>query len=444
MKNKNNKKKGSVLIFVFMIVSVAAILFSGLVRYVVSQINYSEHISTRESSLNVADAGVEFYRWYLSHQTEGMQIQEVYDFWESTDPYPYGVDIPYTADYRGIGRFNITVTPPEEGSTIATIESTGWMYDRPNVQRVIQARLRLASWSEYVLLANSDLYIDDGEEINGSVHSNGGVRFDGVAHNVVTSAVTSYYDSVVGETKDGVWTSWTDEYNTNMSSSVFLLGKRFPVPEKDFDTVVTSFSQIFEAAQELDLDFDRSTKAHQIVLKGDVIDVNRVLNEKKGVVTKTQSVKSDFPLPDVAAIYVDKNIWVEGYLSEGKKLVIAANNPSAVHGNIYISDDITYNDYSDGTVLGLIAKNNIEVVEGSSNNLRIDAALLAQIGYVGRADYSDSKSSITVYGAIATNQGYGFSGYSSRNIIYDNSLIYTPPPYFPIEGIYKIDNWKEL
>ncbi|MFC1638409.1 type II secretion system protein J, partial [Patescibacteria group bacterium] len=436
MYNIKNKQKGSVLVYVLVGVSISSILFAGLAQYIVSQINYAERVTTKEEALNVADAGVEFYRWYLSHQTEGMQIQEVIDFWEDTDPYPYAVDVPYESDYRGIGKFSITATVPEEGSTITTIESTGWTYDQPDVQKTIQARLRLASWSEYVILANSDIYIEDGEDVDGKVHSNGGVRCDGVAHNVVSSAVTDYYDSVTSSTKDGVWTSWASEYNSNMSSNVFLLGKRFPVPEKDFDTVVTSFSQIFEAAQELNLDFSPATKAHQIILKGDVIDVNRVLNEKKGVVTKTQSVYTDFPLPDVGAIYVNKNIWVEGYLGEGKRLVIAANNPSVSHGNIYISDDITYSDYSDGTVLGLIAKNNIEVVENSNNNLRIDAALLAQIGYVGRADYGDNKSSITVYGAIATNQGYGFSGYSTKNIIFDNSLIYIPPPYFPIEGIY--------
>lgn len=427
-------KKGAGLGFAIIIISIAAIIFSGLISYVASQLKYGSQVASTERALHIADAGIEFYKWYLAHETEGMQMQEIIDFWKEVDPYPYGVKSSYESDYNGVGKFRLSVTPPVEGSTVILVECVGWTYDNPEITRTIEARLRVGSWSEYVILANSDIYVEDGEDVSGKVHSNGSIRFDGIAHNVVSSA----------DAENGVWTSWVGEYNTNMGSNVFLVGKKFPVPEKDFDTVTASFSQIFDAAQEIDLDFSPSSKGKQIVLNGDKVSVYDVLNTKKGVVTKTHPVKINFDLPDIAAIYVDKNIWVEGNLGFGKKLVIAANNPSVTHGNIFISNDITYDDYVSGTVLGLVAKNDIEVVENSEDDLRIDAALLAQMGRVGRSDYGNTKSKITVYGAIATNQGYGFSGYSSKDIIFDNSLIYSPPPYFPIEGIYKLDHWNAL
>jgi hypothetical protein len=440
----NKKNKGSAMSFALIIVSIAAILFSGIVGYVATQINYSLRVADSERALHVADAGIDFYKWYLAHKTDGMQMQEIIDFWDETSPYPYGVDVPYEDDFNGVGKYRLTVTPPDAGSTIITVESIGWTYDRPDLTKTIKARLRVGSWSEYVILANTDIVIEDGENVDGKVHANGGVKFDGVAHNIVSSAVSSYVDPGSGLTKDGVWTSWAGEYNTNMSSNVFLVGKKFPVPEKDFDSVTASFSQIFDAAEEINLNFSPSTKGRLIVLEGDQLDVYEVLNTQDGVVTKTHPDQLNVSLPDVGALYVDKNIWVEGNLSAGKKLVIASNNPSVSHGNIFISNDITYDDYTSGTVLGLVAKNDIEVVEGAEDDLRIDAALMAQVGRVGRSDYGDSKSHITIYGAIATNQGYGFTGYVDKDIIFDSSLIFNPPPYFPIEGIYKLDNWNAL
>ena len=47
------------------------------------------------------------------------------------------------------------------------------------------------------------------------------------------------------------------------------------------------------------------------------------------------------------------------------------------------------------------------------------------------------RQTITSYGMIATNQRYGFAytdgnGYQTRNLIYNASLLYGPPPSFPL------------
>ena len=449
--SKNKKeKKGSIMVTVLITMSIVSILFTGIITYVISQINYSSYMVAKENALHVADAGLEFYKWYLSHETEGLQMQQILAFWEKTDPYPLGVDEPYEADYNdGSGRYRLTVTPPSDGTSVITVESTGWTYKKPQAKRTIRAKMRVTSWSEYVILSNSDLEIEDGEDIQGKVHANGGIRFDGVAHNIVTSAVPTYHYTGTGDTKEGIWTSWADEYNTNMGSDVFLSGKTYPAPWKDFDSVTASFLEIFNAAEEINLDFSPATKGHQVVLKGDKIDIFRVINTTHdGAVSMTQDTSppiKDRILPDIGAIYDDKNMWVEGYIDSGKKLVIAANHPSVSHGNIFISKNITYNnDYNSGTVLGLVARNDIEIVKGCESNLRVEAALLAQTGKVWRRNHGDTKSHITVYGAIATNQPYGFEGFATKDIIFDKNLLFNPPPYFPIEGIYKIDRWSEI
>ena len=124
--------------------------------------------------------------------------------------------------------------------------------------------------------------------------------------------------------------------------------------------------------------------------------------------------------------------------------------------NITINSDLLYTNYDGQDVLALIAQNNINVGFSSSNIIRIDGALIAQNGRVGRYYYDNScgtgyvRDSITLYGMIATNQRYGFAytdgtGYQNRNLTYDGSLLYAPPPSFPLtSSSYSTISWQEI
>ena len=93
----------------------------------------------------------------------------------------------------------------------------------------------------------------------------------------------------------------------------------------------------------------------------------------------------------------------------------------------------------------------------SSDNMRIDAALVAKNGRVGRYYYESpacdpygTRESLTMYGLIASNGVYGIrysdgNGYQTRAITYDGNLLYNSPPFFPsVDSIYTIIKWKEL
>lgn len=123
---------------------------------------------------------------------------------------------------------------------------------------------------------------------------------------------------------------------------------------------------------------------------------------------------------------------------------------------MYLGKDIRYTNYDCTDMVGLIGQQDVEVYRSSNNILRLDASLIAQLGRVGRANYTGPfaiRNTITVYGAIASNQRYGFawidnqgnhvSGYINRNLYYDNNLLYCPPPYFPTGTQYEMDLWEE-
>lgn len=440
------KKQGSALVFTLVLVMVISTIFISLIQYITSNIRYSLHTARMEESLNIAEAGIHFYRWYVAHEIDGLTPAQVEAFWDGTAPAPYGVGAAYVADYQGVGKYSIEVTPPADGSTDILVKSTGWTYKDTDVTRTIQVRLRRPAWCEYVIFSNSDLEVDDGTETFGRVHSNGGVHFQGVAHNAVSSAVPTY--SYGGLSKDGVWTGWAGEYNTNMSSDVFLGGKEVGIGEEDFDSALVNFNQMFTEAQKLSFDWGSATQGHQIVLKGDVFDVFAMTGaavNADGTVkdSKKHTVATNVPLPNVAVIYVGKNIWVHGTLGNGKRLSIVTEHSGGTKGNIYLYDNINYANYTSHTVLGLVSEGNIEIVKGSANDLHIDGVLFAQEGSVQRTD-TTAKNNLEIYGAIVVDQDYGFSGYNDVSVTFDNSLLYYPPPYFPTKNEYVLDLWEEL
>ena len=132
--------------------------------------------------------------------------------------------------------------------------------------------------------------------------------------------------------------------------------------------------------------------------------------------------------------------------------VVAANisNPN-VDPDIIIQEDINYTtlDGSDG--LTAIAQNSVLIPLESPDNLSIRGIFIAQNGYFGRNLYpcwyspNDHRNSLKTYGSIVSNGRVGtkwgysgggcgsgqWSGYNSRENLYDRNLATDPPPLTP-------------
>ncbi len=462
------------------IMSVVSIIMLSVIQFVVSQVKFSSYTNFREEAFRISESGIYFYRWYLAHNTEGRTAQQVDNFWKNGSP--LGVASPYEAEYRDpeggiIGKYRLEVTPPAKGSTVVEVKSTAWTYKYPEAARTIKVRYRKPSWSEYAVLGNDYTRLGVGTNVYGKIFANNGVHFDGVAHNTVFSAVSSYYDndSDVRAIKPGVWTTWSGEYNTDMNSKVFLSGKKYPISNKDFSSVSADLSLMKAEAIKTGTYYDSSGDGRKIILKGDKYDIRQVNNHAASNNNPIFSVHDtwslDNPIPDNGVIFVEDNIWLEGILgtaNSGKMLtIVAADMRAGNQPNVFIGNNVTYyNNLHDGiNVLGIVAEKDIEIIRDSLNVLHIDGALLAQNGRIGREYYTgngcncghtwceDKKDTITIEGAIASNQRYGFSwldscprntGYENRNINFDNNLLYFPPPYFPTGSQYLLDLWQEL
>ena len=464
----SQKTKGTALVYGLIIMTVVAIVLTSIISFVASQTKYALQIHAREQSFQIAESGIQFYRWYLAHQVEGRTASQVATFWATGNP--YGVATPYEADYKDpsgsvIGRYKLEVIPPAGYSTSVTVLATGWTYRYPTHTRIIEVRFRKPAWSENIVLANDNLRFGAGTEVFGPIHSNQGIRFDGVAHNKVTSALSDYNDpDHTGANEFAVHThsGITDPLPPTAvptRADVFEGGRSFPVAAVDFNGVLGNLSNIKAVAQAGtggSRYFGNTHQGWHIILKSNgTFDARNVqsFNASTNEINNYSGSWSNYALPTDGVIFVENNVWISGIINNNRVTVVGANLISSSQKNVYIGNDIRYTDYDCSDIIGIIAQNDINIFRASEDDLRIDAAMIAQSGRIERPHYTGGggnlyKTTITVFGAMATNQRYGFAwtdgtGYATRNLYFDNNLLYCPPPYFPTGTQYKMDLWEE-
>ena len=173
----------------------------------------------------------------------------------------------------------------------------------------------------------------------------------------------------------------------------------------------------------------------------------------------TQEFLQNYPIPANGLVFAEDNVWVDGTVKHSRISIVAAKSPDPGLGsepNITVNDNLLYTNTDGSDVIGLISQGNINIGYGSGDVQTVDGALLSQNGRVGRYHYvsdcgsSYDRTTLNIFGMIATNQRYGFAyndgtGYMNRNLTYDANLFYNPPPFFPeISSYYSTLSWQEI
>ena len=515
---KQKTKNGSAIVYALVMVTVISILLAGTSHFIVSNVQYGRTAEPREQSIQIAEAGAFFYRWYIAHQIEGLTAQQVQAFWASDAA--YGVDDngdgdcddpdagtdhdgngleSYRANFQSLGTYTICVTPPANFTTIINVEVRGEVTGKEEHARTMRARFRKPSWSEFAILGNAATRLSSGTEIFGPMHVNGGFRFDGTAHNVISSSVTCYNDPDTGGggscERPGVWRIGSESVNCGdppdtAEQTYYLAGKECPVPSQDFNAVTADFSLMQTTAQDIE-DTTGFKYVYGTQGRGRFIELGQPSSDQMRITRVTSSSNTSYnitglsgsdveivDIQDWGIVYVRDNVWVEGELPSGKLLTIAAHHSGGNTPHIYVgSDDITYENYDGSEVLGLAAEGDVRFLRLSEGDLgapsgsdletfELAGALMAQTGRVGWGHntshnttqrqqwWNTDRDTVTMYGAIATNTRMGFgyalgccggsAGYVNRNLTFDNNLLYNPPPLFPTGNTYEIDLWEEV
>lgn len=477
-------QSGTILVQAFVFGTISIIMIGALISWAGANIKSSKVALLREQALQIAEAGVDYYRWHLAHSPTDYQ-----DGTGVAGPYIHNF---YDKDGVLIGTFTLEITPPPVGFTLVKIKSTGKLVADASISRSILVNMAIPSLAKYAVVANDYMRFGEDTEVFGPIHSNGGIRFDGLAHNIITSSKGEYYDpdhfngpefGVHTHVNVPPMTGVNDSYrsleappNTIQNrTDVFQAGRQFPVPEVDFVGLTTDLAQMKSSAQSEGRYISNSgSYGYHIIFKtDDTFDLYRVTrlysppsncyNSQSQDGWGTWSIRDktlvgNYPLPTNGLIFVEDNVWVSGQINTARVTLASGrfpDNPSQ-RTSITINDNLLYTNYDGQDSIGLIAQANINVGLYSADVLRIDAALVAQNGRAGRYYYSYYcgtsyvRNSLTLYGMIASKSRYGFAytngtGYGSRNIIYDADLLYGPPPSFPLTGDqYQTISWEEV
>lgn len=469
---QQNNSSGQILMQAIIFGSLAALLITGFVQWGALQIKAGRAIVNREQALAIAEAGIEYYRWHLAHAAQDFQ-----DGTGAAGPYIHQY---YDTDGNNIGRFILTITAPQVGSTLVTILSEGRVNADPAVVRKIQVQMGIPSWAKYSVAANDFMRFGSGTDVYGEIHSNKGIRFDGLAHNIIASAAADFNDpDHSGGNEFGVHThvSPTDPLppaSVPSRPDVFLAGRNFPVPALDFAGLTADLSQLKTKAQAAGRYFANSGfQGYNLVLKtDDTFDLYRVtskvsapsgctISSQPGWGTwsiQSQVLLANYAFPANGIVFIEDHVWVEGQMNGARLTVVSARFPESPSTNtsITVNKDLRYTNLDGSDALGLIAQENFNIGLKSNDTLFIDAATVAKNGRVGRFYYRSQcglgyiRNSVTLRGTIVTNNRYGFAytdgtGYQTRNLIYDANLLYAPPPSFPLTSDqYSTLAWQEV
>src|SRR3989344_8781104 len=349
-----NNQRGQLSLMVLIFGAVTIIILSGLIIWADSSIKIVNRSNDQALAFRIAESGIEYYRWHLAHAPA--------DFKDGTgQPGPYVHNF-YDRNGVLLGTFSLDITTPLIGSTLVDIKSTGKVQIDPSISKVIEVKFSKPSFAKYAAVLNANVRFGEGTEVFGPIHSNGGIRFDGLTHNVVTSAVADYNDpDHTGANEFGVHThvAPTDPLPPNSVPNrpdVFEAGRQFPVPAVDFTGITQSLSNIKADAQSAGFYRGSSgAKGYDIVLKTndtfDLYKVNTLVSAPSGCTNsqnqsgwgtwsiQSESLLGNYAIPANGLIFIEDNTWVRGQINTSRLTIGSGRFPddSATRSSITVN-----------------------------------------------------------------------------------------------------------
>ncbi|MCX6738715.1 MAG: pilus assembly PilX N-terminal domain-containing protein, partial [Candidatus Parcubacteria bacterium] len=228
------QQSGSLSITVLVFVSIFVMVFVGLATLSLSQSRVQRNKEQGLTALEIAEAGFDYYKWFLAHSPDDMQ-----DGTGQAGPYVHDYVDPETSS---LGKFSLQVSGDVQCGKIARVDitSTGWMNENPSLKKVIYGSYARPSAASYSYITEASVLAGPDRVVYGPFHSNGGVNFQGHNFSSVTSKLptwdcTSDYDcSPRNPNAPGVM-------GTGGSQSFW----RWPVPNIDFSILSQNISNVY-------------------------------------------------------------------------------------------------------------------------------------------------------------------------------------------------------
>lgn len=475
--------RGYLLLTALVYGSIFFTVLGALTAFVLTENRLQTRATDAVSATAIAEAGIEYYRWFLAHYPNDLQNG-------TGQPGPY--IIPY-ADPEGgqAGTISLDIEANQYcGQTSSIdIESTGTTNTADPVSRTITARYARPTVALYSYVLNDSVWAGSDRVILGPYHSNGGIRMDGSTNAPVTSSLstwlcTSSFGCSPNQTRPGVWGAGTNQGLWN-----------YPVPQVDFSGIAADFGSLKTTAIASGRYLPRASNTsnpnaasywqgyHLVFNANGTVTVRRVSSTTETPSTHINASDEDLPdrqiisnstfystltLPsNCGLIFVEDNVWIEGVV-DGKVTVVAANvTNTGVEPNAMLRNNITY-EVTDGTDgLTVIAENNVLIAPDSPTNMTLNGIFIAQGGAFGRNYFwrgsnddrchqtYEPRGTLTILGTTVSNLRTGTkwngvdctggtAGYQTRVDSFDRKLSTDPPPFTPKTSTdFVFVDWRE-
>lgn len=487
-------KSGYLLVTILIFGAVFFLITTSFFSFVVTQRDVVDQRVVLQRALEVAEAGINYYRWYLAHYPG-----DVTNGTGASGPYTH---VFYDPEGAAIGEFSLSISSNAFCGDVASVEvtSVGYLYDNPEIVRTITAQYSRPSVAEYSYIINSNVWAGPDRQILGPYHSNGGIRMDGQNYSTVSSGQSTWlcnpsFGCTPTTTRSGVFTT-----TANANTSLFS----FPSPPINFNSITVNLAQMRSKAQTGGGIFlpPSGQQGYRITFNSNgTISVRRVTSttqywgnptgaltdwaQERNVIANTSGA-TVYTIPDACPlIFVQDKVWLEGAVS--KKVTIAAADElsSSINPSIILNNNITYTSASSSGLLA-IAEQDVLLGLVVPNDMTINGIFIAQNGRFGRNYYCqplsglsladltctrilplpivnfllpvdlqtyNRRNSLTINGTIVSNgregtkwtrAGVHTSGFDDRTNTYDRNLVLYPPPLIPrTSDVSSVVNWRD-
>ena len=446
-------------------------LLAALSGFVLAQNRAETNTRARAEALSVAEAGLDYYRWFLSHFPGNTQ-----DGTGHAGPYVTTFNDP---EYGTAGTYTLSVSSNTSCNIVQSMDVTskGVPSDAPNVSTTLVARFAPPSVASYSYIVGESVWAGSDRVINGPYHGNGGVRMDGTANAPVTSSLStwdctsSFGCSPAQSSAPGVVGSGN---NQNLWD--------YPTPQIDFAGIASDFSTLKSTASvsgiylprystsgnpnlgyRLIFNADGSVTVKKVTsvtaLSDQPINANDSSTDYSLIHTET-SYETVTPSSQCGLIFVEDNAWIEGTIPSKLTVVVANVTNVGVVPNAFLKNNIQYNAYDGSDGLTIISAGDVLVSADSPANMTLNGVFVAQGGAFGRNLYScpssyEPRGTLTILGTTVSNlrtgtkwvNGCGSSdaGYQTRIDAFDRQNSTNPPPFTPtLSTQWQFINWQQL
>jgi hypothetical protein len=460
--------EGVTMVFVFVFGTAIALMVAGLMNLTITELGAVDIKVRRERALQIAESGMEYYKWFLTHYPTDVQNGT-----GTTGPYvvPY-----YNASGTREGQYTLTVAGNYACNELLSVDvqSKGEIDGFPGQSRTVSARWMPPSVAEFSNLSNSSLWFGPSSGVTGPVQSNIGIRMSGT-HSSVIQAGTSPWGC-------------THSYGCNPSNSlVGVTGTggiqslwRYPVAPISFYDIA-SLPAMKARAQNYGHYYaprtgSQNSRGYHVTFNSNGTYTVKTVSATSSVAGQDASTGVDStdyhgitteatlgtytPPASCGVLFFEDKVWVDGTYS-GKITLVAADLTTSPNydPSIILHDNLTRSTTSGADGLTLIAEKSIKISALSPNNITLEGIFMGLTGHVARNYYNSSsvatsiRNALTRVGTIVAYDDGGFwwtsfgttrSGYPTRTAGYDRTNFFNPPPFTPtVYDTPRYVRWRE-